>query len=263
MNDTVIAPNFVESAALQHFPASAFPAIHPVPWLHSHFAVGGWSPLQRLSGMLTAHMTQIAPRSGFSWHPHRGLEIYTWTLEGTLHHEDTTGGQGDLVQGDLQRMFSGDWIEHQELNLTDRPVRVIQIWFAADYRFRGLSPHYQQLNNSQLPGRNVGDARVHSLIGRDSPMEQHMRGRLTAAVLDPGGVTAIEPPLPGEDLFLYVTNGSGQLNLLPPSEPQPEAAAVGQYDVILARPEMPLATVRAEEAGLLHFLSFYLPAFLF
>ena len=262
MNDTVIAPNFVKSAAFQHFPASAFPAIHPVRWLHSHFAVGGWSPLQRLSGMLTAHMTQIAPRSGFTWHPHRGLEIYTWTLEGTLHHEDTTGGQGDLVQGDLQRMFSSDWIEHQELNLTDQPVRVIQIWFAADYRFRGLGPHYQQLNNSQLPGRQVSDACVHSLIGADSPMEQHMSGRLTAAVLGPGGVTAIEPPLPGEDLFLYVTDGSGQITPLAPPEPETVVAGLGQYDVILARPEMAPATVRAGKAGPLHFLSFYLPAFL-
>lgn len=55
--------------------------------------------------MLTAHMTRIAPDNGFTWHPHRGLEIYTWVLEGTLHHEDTTGGQGDVQPGDLQRMF--------------------------------------------------------------------------------------------------------------------------------------------------------------
>jgi redox-sensitive bicupin YhaK (pirin superfamily) len=43
--------------------------------------------------MLTAHMTRIAPHNGFTWHPHRGLEICTWVLEGTLHHEDTPGGQ--------------------------------------------------------------------------------------------------------------------------------------------------------------------------
>ncbi|MGH8246311.1 MAG: pirin family protein, partial [Gammaproteobacteria bacterium] len=135
MHDTVIAPQFLQSLPFQHFPAEAFPSIHPVHWLRSHFAVGGWSPLRRLSGMLTAHMTRIAPHNGFTWHPHRGLEIYTWMLEGTLHHEDTTGGQGDIGPGEFQRMFSGDWIEHQELNLTDEPVRVIQIWFAADLKY--------------------------------------------------------------------------------------------------------------------------------
>lgn len=127
MQTTIIEPGFLTEAPFQHFNADVFPRINPVHWMNAHFAVGGWSPLQRLSGMLTAHMTRIAPRNGFTWHPHRGLEIYTWVLEGTLHHEDNTGGEGDLRAGDLQRMFSGHYIEHQELNLTDKPVRVIQI----------------------------------------------------------------------------------------------------------------------------------------
>src|SRR5574341_1623739 len=91
LQEPFIQPGFVQPAGFQHFPAEAFPTIHPIHWLHSHFAVGGWSPLQRLSGMLTAHMTQIAPRNGFTWHPHRGLEIFTWVLEGRLYHEDSTG----------------------------------------------------------------------------------------------------------------------------------------------------------------------------
>ena len=48
MYDTVIAPQFIESRPLQHFAAEAFPYLSPVHWLKSHFAVGGWSPLQRL-----------------------------------------------------------------------------------------------------------------------------------------------------------------------------------------------------------------------
>ena len=256
MYNTVIAPNFLAPCALQHLPASRFPSLHPVDWLHSHFAVGGWSPLQRLSGMLTAHMTAIAPRSGFTWHPHRGLEIYTWVLEGTLHHEDTTGGEGDIGPGELQRMFSGDWIEHQELNQTEAPVRVIQIWFAADPRHRGLAPHYQQVSGAALPVETRGEARVYSLIGCGSPMEQHMAGRLTATVVPAGGTTTLVPPRPHEDLFVYVTDGAGQAAL-------PKArAALGQYDVLLARPSAPPAAVSAAPEQALHFLSFYLPQFL-
>jgi redox-sensitive bicupin YhaK (pirin superfamily) len=178
-------------------------------------------------------------------------------LEGTVHHEDTTGGQGDLVQGDLQRMFSGDWIEHQELNLTDKKARVIQIWFAADPKHRGLSPHYQQLNNSELPSRMVGDAVVASLIGQDSPMEQHMTGRLTAATVKAGGTTQVEAPHPDEDLFVYVTDGQGQFT----AEGQ-VGDSLGQYDVMLARPDMPKVEVKAGGEGPLYFLSFYLPRFL-
>ncbi|MFN8374576.1 MAG: pirin family protein [Anaerolineae bacterium] len=248
---TAIMPGFVGDVPVQHFSAEAFPWMNPVFWLKSHFAVGGYSPMQRLSGMLTAHMTQSAPRNGFTWHPHRGLEIFTWVLEGTLHHEDSTGGEGDLRAGDLQRMFSGDWIEHQELNLTDDYVRVIQIWFVADRRYQGLEPHYQQLNSRELPQRKVGDAQVYSLIGSDSPMEQHMHGRLTATMLPSGGVTEVEAPQPGEDLFLYVTDGVGHS----------ESNSFKQYDVLLARPDMPAVTVQAGDKAL-SYLSFYLPSFI-
>ena len=256
MFETVLDPAFVRAAPISHYPAAEFPWMHPIHWLHSHFAVGGWSPLQRLSGMLTAHMTAIAPHNGFTWHPHRGLEIYTWVLEGTLHHEDSTGGQGDIGPGELQRMFSGQWIEHQELNHGDDPVRVIQIWYVADFKHFGLAPHYQQLPRTALPARRSNGAVTYSLIGDDSPMEQHMRGRLTATTVEPGGQAQLEPPRPDEDLFLYVTDGAGEAAL--PEGP----AAMGQYDVLLARPDAPEVKLSSADDQPLHYLSFYLPRFL-
>jgi len=256
LQETLIQPDFLRATAFQHFAADTFPSIHPIHWLHSHFAVGGWSPLQRLSGMLTAHMTRIAPRNGFTWHPHRGLEIYTWVLEGTLYHEDTTGGKGEIGAGELQRMFSGDWIEHQELNLTDEPARVIQIWFIADRHYRGLPPHYQQARREVLPKRTAGDATVYRLIGEDSPMEQHMTGRLTATTIQPGGTTSLDAPREDEDLFLYVTDGAGQTAYVGKHN------LLGQYDVILATPETDAVHIQADAGSPLHYLSFYLPRFL-
>ncbi len=44
----ILHPEAVQSASFYHLPAESFPTMHPVDWLHSHFAVGGWSPLQRL-----------------------------------------------------------------------------------------------------------------------------------------------------------------------------------------------------------------------
>jgi redox-sensitive bicupin YhaK (pirin superfamily) len=247
--DTVMHTNFIPEGAYRHFSSDVFPTIHPVHWLTSHFAVGGWSPLQRISGMLTAHMTQIAPHNGFTWHPHRGLEIYTWVIEGRLHHEDTTGGEGDIEAGELQRMFSGNWIEHQELNPWDETARVIQIWYAADPKYRNLEPHYQQVGKADLPCRTVGEATVYSLIGDDSPMEQHMHGRLTATTIAGGGSTMVEAPRDGEDLFLYITDGRAILDY----------GEMGQYDVVLARPG---AEISLQSETDFHYLSFYLPTFL-
>ncbi len=256
MYDTQIDPAFVQSQPLQHYCADAFPTIQPIHWLTSHFAVGGWSPLRRLSGMLTAHMTRIAPHSGFTWHPHRGLEIFTWVLEGQLHHEDSTGGEGDIVAGEFQRMFSGDHIEHQELNLQAQPVRVIQIWYAANFKYRGLAPHYQQLRRDQLPVTHDGLASIYRLIGDGSSMDQHMTGRLTATTIQAGGQTRLELPRPDEDLFLYVTDGGGQAQWT--SDP----VTLGQYDVLLAKPTAEATSLCAAPDRALNFLSFYLPRFL-
>jgi redox-sensitive bicupin YhaK (pirin superfamily) len=250
-----IRPEVAQSQPIYHLPAETFPSIHPTDWLHSHFAVGGWSPLQRLGMMLTAHMTEIAPHSGFTWHPHRGLEIYTWVLEGTIHHEDTTGGAGDISAGELQRMFSGTWIEHQELNQTDHPVRVIQIWFVADPKYIDLAPHYQQVGKSQLPVTHDGFARTYELIGAASPIDSHVDARLTATVIEPGGMYTLPAPRDGEDLFTYITDFKGVLHY------EAEQAILGQYDVIMARPDMPAATISAQDQPL-HFLNFYLPRFL-
>ncbi len=255
MFQSVIDPQLTLPEAYAHYPADTFPTIHPIHWLTSHFAVGGWSPLQRLSGMLTAHMTNITPRSGFTWHPHRGLEIYTWVLEGVLTHEDTTGGKGDIEAGELQRMFSGAYIEHQELNQQDVPARVIQIWYVADPIHMGVDPHYQQVSRSELPVVTEGGSKTYTLIGEGSPMQQHMQGRLTATHVEPGASATLKAPRAGEDLFLYVTDGTGKAV-------NGRTNDLGQYDVILATPSVEGVTLHAADDDRLDYLSFYLPQFL-
>ena len=88
-------------------------------------------------------------------------------------------------------------------------------------------------------------------------MEQHITGRLSATVVPAGGQTQIEAPRPGEDLFLYITDGAGRL-----CQPNAEPAPLGQYDVLLARPDTPLASLAAGPNQPLNYLSFYLKQFL-
>ncbi len=240
---------------LRYFPADTFPTIHPIHWLTSHFAVGGWSPLQRLSGMLTAHMTQIAPRNGFTWHPHRGLEIYTYVIDGELYHEDTTGGRGVIRAGEVQRMFSGAYIQHQELNRTDEYARVIQIWFVAEPQFMALEPHYEQIRLADMSPRTVGDGVVRDIIGPQGATDSHVAARLTSTLLPAGGEAAVELPQQGEELFLYFVNGHGRF--LTAHDEQP----IGLYDVALAKPQAETAVIQAGNRPL-NYLSFYLKPFM-
>jgi len=244
-----------QQSELQFYRASTFPTIQPVHWLTSHFAVGGFSPLKRLSGMLTAHMTQIKPRNGFRWHPHRGLEIYTYVIDGQLYHEDTTGGRGVITAGEVQRMFSGHYIEHQELNLTDEFTRVIQIWFLTDLEYRGLAPHYEQVKLTEMAPRQIGDGLVRDIIGPNGATDSHVSARLTNTVVPVGGQTTVELPQAGEDLFLYVVDGQGQIQS---SELSHE---VDLYDVLLATSNAEAPILSAADKPL-NFLSFYLKPFI-
>ena len=243
------------SGDLRFYEADKFPVIHPVHWLTSHFAVGGWSPLRRLSGMLTAHMTQIAPRNGFTWHPHRGLEIFTYVIDGTLYHEDTTGGKGTITAGEVQRMFSGNYIEHQELNRTDEFARVIQIWFVAEPQYMGLEPHYEQISLADMPPRQVGDGIVRDIIGPRGATDAHVDARLTSTLLPAGGSAKMELPEDGENLFLYFVDGNGRFTTSAQKKP------INIYDVAIAKPEAETAVIQAGDESL-NYLSFYLKPFM-
>jgi hypothetical protein len=79
---------------------------------------------------------------------------------------------------------------------------------------------------------------------------------LTATVIDPGGETQLEPPQPGEDLFVYITDGKSYV------ANEFGTHRLGQYDVILARPDVDTTSLTADADSDLRFLSFYLPSFL-
>lgn len=46
-------------------------------------------------------------RNAFGMHPHSGIATLTYLLEGDTLYEDTTGEQGVLVAGGVERMRGG------------------------------------------------------------------------------------------------------------------------------------------------------------
>lgn len=254
MPETQIDPGFLQPVAFQHFPAATFPIHRPAPWFTVHLATGGWSSLRLVSGLFTAHMTTFAPRQGVSWHTHQHEETYTWMLDGVLRHADSAGGRGEIRPGELQRMFAGAGIEHEELSASDEPARFIQIVFIPEPQHAGVAPHYQQIGPGEIPVRQVGDATVRDLIGGASPMRQHCAGRLSAVDITAGGRTSLALPQDDEDLLAYVTDGAGVID--------GGAGRIGlaQYDVVIARSDAPALHVTADTDAL-RLLVFSLPRF--
>lgn len=85
----------------------------------------------------------VAPGQGFALHFHDNMEIITFVLEGSLEHKDSTGGEGVLKAGQMQRMTAGKGIQHSEFNPSRAEhVHFLQIW--VNPQQLGLKPEYEQ-----------------------------------------------------------------------------------------------------------------------
>jgi hypothetical protein len=128
-------------------------------WLKArhHFAIDSLgNPAHELLGNLVVwNDDEIAPLSGFPLHAHRDMEIVTYVREGVLHHEDNSGGHGEILAGNVQAFSAGRGIRHSEYNGGNAPLRLFQIWLLP--RRLGLEPHWatKSFADTQRDGRLV------------------------------------------------------------------------------------------------------------
>jgi len=70
----------------------------------------------------------IKANSGFSTHPHKDMEIFSYILDGELTHKDSTGNTEKLLRGYVQAISAGTGVYHSEINEGNEQCRLLQIW---------------------------------------------------------------------------------------------------------------------------------------
>ena len=127
---------------------------------------------------------KVAPGRGFGRHPHQNMEILTYMISGSLSHNDSTGGSGAILPGELQHMSAGTGVEHSEQNASPTvESHSLQIWIEPNTT--GVKQQYQQkrFRVSEEPNQ------LHLLAssdGRDGSFKIHADADLLAADLKPG-----------------------------------------------------------------------------
>ena len=125
----------------------------------------------------------VAPRTGFSEHPHRNMEIITYPISGHIRHGDSLGNTEDIGHGTIQTMTAGSGIRHSETNPHNEPVHMLQIWI--EPREDGLAPSHASRSFPVL----TETGRLHLLAspdGADGSLPIQQDARLFAGIFASG-----------------------------------------------------------------------------
>jgi redox-sensitive bicupin YhaK (pirin superfamily) len=146
---------------------------------------------------------------GFPTHPHREMEIVTYVLDGALRHKDSTGGEGLIRAGEVQRMTAGTGVAHSEFNASEKDtVKLLQMWVLPERA--GLKPSYEQ---KQFSIEQRTGALLPIASGQDAPGVVKVNQDVTFYVSRLRAEDRVAHELkPGRRAFVYVIDGAITLN---------------------------------------------------
>ncbi|WP_379543606.1 pirin family protein [Psychrobacter sp. R86515] len=93
---------------------------------------------------------------GVGLHPHKGFETVTIAYSGEISHADSTGGRGDILEGDVQWMTAGRGILHEEFHSEafgqhGGVFSMVQLWVNLPSAHKLTDPKYQSIKRADMP----------------------------------------------------------------------------------------------------------------
>lgn len=126
-------------------------------WLNSYHSFSFsqyYDPAKMNFGLLRVlNDDDVAEGMGFGTHGHDNMEIVSIPLSGALKHNDSTGREAIIKQGDVQIMSAGSGIQHSEYNESNTDaVQFLQIWvFPKEIN---ITPRYEQKTFNESDKKN-------------------------------------------------------------------------------------------------------------
>lgn len=182
-------------------------------WLDSHhtFSFANYYDPKHMGfrALRVINDDRVTGGQGFGAHPHDNMEIISYVLEGGLAHKDSTGTDGVIRPGDVQRMSAGTGVVHSEFNASKtETVHFLQIWLIPSTR--GIKPGYEQKTFSDAEKR--GTLRlVASPDASDGSLTIHTDAKVYAGLFDKGESAKVELA-PGRHAWVHVARGKVKVN---------------------------------------------------
>ncbi len=150
----------------------------------------------------------IDAQAGFGDHQHENMEIVTIVLEGELSHKDSMGNKGSINAGEVQYMSAGTTVIHSEMNLSDKPAKLYQIWIQP--RLMEVTPEYSQKDFSTISKKNI---LLPVASGRDNGEALVINADATIALSELEAEKSIKMSVGVEyGVFVYLSKGALDIN---------------------------------------------------
>jgi redox-sensitive bicupin YhaK (pirin superfamily) len=182
-------------------------------WLDSHhtFSFANYYDPKHMGfrALRVINDDRVTGGQGFGAHPHDNMEILSYVLEGGLAHKDSTGTDGVIRPGDVQRMSAGTGVVHSEFNASKtETVHFLQIWLIPSQR--GIKPGYEQKTFSDAEKRGTLKL-VASPEASDGSLTIHTDAKVYAGLLDQGESAKVDLA-PGRHAWVHVARGKVKVN---------------------------------------------------
>ncbi len=142
-------------------------------------------------------------------HPHAGIEVISYLLEGSVEHRDSMGFKDKLGAGDAQWICAGRGILHAEQPAGGR--HGLQLWTSLPPELKHTEPRYASFRHDAIPEVKQIGSRLRVIAGTVNDITGPMH-TLTHAVfahisLDPGASITLQIN-PEIELGAYVLSGA-------------------------------------------------------
>jgi hypothetical protein len=141
-------------------------------------------------------------------HPHAGIEVLSYLLEGGVEHRDSMGFRDRLGPGDAQWIRAGRGILHAEQPAGGR--HGLQLWTSLPPAQKFAEPAYASYRAADIPRIQSPGVDIRVIAGRvgdaEGPMKMTTPTVFAVVRLDPGATARLTVD-PTAELGLYVLEG--------------------------------------------------------
>ncbi|MFY9627213.1 MAG: pirin family protein [Methylocystis sp.] len=186
------------------------------------------------------------PQGGVPAHPHAGIEVITYLLEGENDHRDSLGNESTIRSGGAQWITSGRGMLHAEFPRggADGLMHGVQLWTRQLEALDDQSPRYVSIAAEEVPQTEIEGARLRLLAGTmpifftaPGPIRLSTPGELVHVTLSAGASVTL-PLKKSWEMAIYVLAGAVNVERAPASR--------GELALLQPASEIALANPGAE-----------------